>query len=331
MWIRAQPDSCATDLAPGAAAAPTLADPQKAWRQARLEELTEAHTTAFSAKDYKTADALAMELMDLVVNDPDILADRGFQLSMLAMECEETADWNGAEAAHREALTVESQSNFGTYKAHEELSAFYGLLGRDAEALEEAHLATAAARRDDTATMLLMALDRESATLIRQGRVAEALPLVAESFKLLEEDDCPDVLRAAGHVVRAECRIKQGELAAASGDLDRVVSLLTPLLEMSSAGGAYGVMARCHVAMAHLHSTKGDPAAEVEAWSKAVDYARHVASLPHLETVYSKAALAKTLEKLAASLESTGQHARASTCRSEAEVLWNAARLPSHP
>jgi hypothetical protein len=158
---------------------------------------------------------------------------------------------------------------------------------------------TAAARRADLSILLAMALQGETQCLIRCGAIADAVNIIAEALSAIDDDTIYIQMRASLLTLRAECAIRNDAIAQAEGDLDEAFSLLEPMAGMDIAAGIHGDLSHCWSVMAELRAKHNDQVGAINAWQTAVVTAKHVASLPHAENVYTKAAVANILKGLA--------------------------------
>ena len=180
------------------------------------------------------------------------------------------------------------------------------MLGREAEALEHARLATNAIRLPDLEMLLAMMRGRETECLLRQQLLDDAEAAVAEMFSLLEDNFRWDPLRARAHVLRAECGLSRGNTDEADADLERALTLLEPMAPMVEAAGFQFALATCWSAKARLRATRGDQLGAIDAWREAVRISGQVATLPQLEGVYASFILTEMLKGLSIALAAGG-------------------------
>lgn len=247
-----------------------------------------------------------------------------FELTIAAGEFEERADWGAAESAYRQILSLSGLEPATEYNAHSDLASLCRLLGRNSAALGHARFATAAARRADCSILLTMALEGESRCLIRCGEIAEAVNVIAEAISAIDDDTMHNQTHARMLTLRAECAIRNGAIADAERDLDEACSLLEAMVGMYIAAGVHSDLSRWWTVTARLRAKCNDRDGSISAWQKAVVIAKHVASLPQVDNVYTKAAVARILKGLADALLLCGHQDDAAAAFGERNaILYN--------
>ena len=113
--------------------------------------LVKSYQAAVELGDTEAAQTAAMELMAFACEQAQENPSADLQLRLEAHEHETTGDWQKAEVAYRQALALAQDENNAAliFKAHEDLGGLYAFLCQEQRALEEAALATEAARRAD--------------------------------------------------------------------------------------------------------------------------------------------------------------------------------------
>jgi hypothetical protein len=247
-----------------------------------------------------------------------------------ATHCEATADWAGAEAAYRRLLVraEETDDAYTQFRAHDQLAMLRGLLGRHDAALEEARAAVAAARREDLAPLLFMALDGQAFCALRRDRVPEALAAVSEALERMEDGALYGLLRGRTLALRAACRAALGEWPAAERDLEASWSALQPQAALFFAAGAQAGLEQWWAVTARLRAAQGDANGAVAARQEAAARARHLAALLQVAGPYTQSALARALLGLGHALASLGPAPRAEEAFAESRSLRQAAGLP---
>ncbi len=244
-----------------------------------------------------------------------------FELNIAAREFEERADWAAAESAYNQILNLTDLESATEYKAHSNLVSLCGLLGRDLDALSHSRCATAAGRRADLTILLAMALHGESCCLIRCGEFGEAENTIAEAISVIDDDTMCNQMRARLLTLRAECAIHNHALTEAESDLDEAFSWLEPMTGMELAAGVHGDLSHWWSVMAELRAKHDDHDGAISAWQKAVLAAKHVASLPHADNVYTRAAVANILKGLGDALLLCGRPDDAGTAFDERNAI----------
>src|SRR5262249_48028372 len=90
-------------------------------------------------------------------------------LRLEAQRCEEQADWEGAHGAYQKELgrALAAGDMAALFRAHDELSRLFHLLGEDTSALEHARRGAAAARQADSPSLLAAALEGHARCAVR--------------------------------------------------------------------------------------------------------------------------------------------------------------------
>jgi hypothetical protein len=264
---------------------------------ASFAELLEAFQEVTQAGRLGEADALAGKALDLAAQQVRKDPSPELPLLMQAQRCEAAADWKGAEVAYREVLdrAVHTGEAASQYRALSGLACLCQLVGDDPAALEQARSATDAARRADMPVLLAVALEQQAGCALRLVLVAEARTALDEALRCLGSERWYDVQRGRCLVLRAECGLRSGDLAAAERDLEAARKHLEVPSGMEMAAGVHSAVARWWSVKARLQAEHGDPRGASQAWARAVAGRRHVAELPHVQGPYVQNALAETL------------------------------------
>ncbi len=255
-------------------------------------------------------------------------------MSVIAGECEEMADWQGAEIAYQKKLALDKEDGLGTHSSHCDLSALYYLLGREEEGMEHRRLATSAARDDDGITLLMALLAEAGEHLCRKDFAAVNALLPEICIVLDAETDSEFELaqfRARMLNLQAASHLEAGDLDSAASDLQRAFDLLETVnqpceVDAGPRCGVEGDLSACWRLHARLESLRGNLDEASRLWAQAIDHARHVAS--GMKTPYSKRFLAQVLQEAAGSLELSEERDRAKEFRSEAQQIRDSLRLP---
>jgi hypothetical protein len=277
---------------------------------------------------FQDAEAAAPDIFAAAIAAAEQNSAPDWLLTVEALQCEENSDWAGAERAYRQMLALPNPDGSGRYLGHWKLYELFRLLGRADEAATEARLATSAARQEDMPLMLVWALEAEAACCLRRGQIAAAGALIEEGWAALGDDHRFDQSRASLLSLRARCAVGQGRLSQAAADLDAALALLEPMAVMLMAAGVHGVLAHWFSVMGRLRSAQQDREGAVAAWRQAAVEARHVASLPQVQGVYTEAALAEYLRGLAEALAASGRAEDARHAAAEREAILRRRKLP---
>jgi tetratricopeptide (TPR) repeat protein len=241
-------------------------------------KLMQQYQRAVENRDFDDASDAVHDIFALAEEWCEENPSPDFELTIAASEFEERADWGAAESAYNQILSLSGLEPTTEYKTHSNLASLCRLLGRNSDALAHSRYATAAARRADLSILLAMALQGETRCLIRCGAIADAVNIIAEALSAIDDDTIYIQMR---------------------GDLDEAFSLLEPMAGMDIAAGVHGDLSHWWSVMAELRAKHNDQVGAINAWQTAVVTAKHVASLPHAENVYTKAAVASILKGLA--------------------------------
>ena len=267
-----------------------------------FSKLLQQHQDAVDDGNSVDAEASVHEIMAAAEAWCDQNPSPDFDLTMAASQCEENADWVGAESAYQQILSLPNLQPPAASKAHMDLAALYRLLHRDSDALRHARLATVAARHVDSSMFLAMVLRVEAHCLIRCDRIDAARAVVAEALSVIADDKMYDQIRGSILTLRAECAVRSGQASDAETDLEEAFGFLQPMAGMDMAGGIHRDLARLWSVTARLRTLRDDCDGAVNAWQEAVTVSKHVVSLPHVESVYTKIAVADMLKGLADTL-----------------------------
>jgi len=294
-----------------------------------FKDLLEEYQEAVDSGDVAKVEHVVHDFFALAENWCNENPSPELELTILASNCENNADWSSAESAYRQVLALPALEPIQQSKARSDLAALYRLLSRDADALTEAHRATAAARHADIPVWLAMTLRHEARCLIQCGQFDQARSVIDEALAVVDADEAYNQIRASILTLRAECAIHAGQLADAKGDLEQSFPLLQPLSAMEFAAGIHRDLARWWSAAAILRAAREDAEGAVDAWRKAVSVARHVATLPQTENVYAKATVADMLSGLAQALMVAGRQTDAEAAIAERRAILVRLGLPA--
>lgn len=266
-----------------------------------MEELLLAYRDATQRGDIPAAESLGLEFLVLASERAAKEPSDDLRLNAEAHCHEEYADWPKAEAAYRQALELAvAQKNHGLeFKAHDDLSSLYGLLGDSRRALEETQAALQAARRTGIGPLLTMALESRARSLLEAGDASAALAAANEIVEVCGDDKMYDLQRARGLVIRARSAVELKDVASAEADQAVAMQILAPRSDAAMFAGVQSGLAGWWEVTSRIRSIHQDHRGAAEALSKAVEFRRHVSQLPQLEGPYKFNALAETLHRYA--------------------------------
>lgn len=263
------------------------------------------------------SDQIAATAEALAEQQPSLQSD----LATKALEFEQAHDWPSAESAYLEQLAFPDLDPLSESKAHLDLGSLYRLLQREADSLQQATLASAAARRAEVPLFLAFVLQSETRALIYSGRLDDARVVVEEGMSAVANDKMYDQVRGALLTLRAELRVCAGDVSAGEADLQTARGILEPMAAMADAAGSQMDLARLVKAESELHASRGDHEAAVSASRHALEIARTAAALPQVECVAATNAISAFLEYLADKLKLAGHHEEAASALKERTEL----------
>lgn len=318
----------------------TNSEKEEAAREKEFEQLLERYVSAQTEGRFEEAEATALEFLGCASEGATAEGRfEDFQLWEEVGRCRNDADWSGAETAYRRVLAfAEKESNWEALevafrmqsKVHQNLCAFYALIGEDAAALQEAEAATAAARRGDSKIILCMALEQQAWTALRVGRAGAALAAISEALKTLSDEPIYDLARARTLVARARCRVDLNDLPSADQDLAAAWGILEPRSIQFFAAGVHDALANWWEVTAQLRVLRGNHAGAATAWREAVSRRRQVAGWPQVggDGPYVSISLAKSLHGLSECLRVAGDVSEAEEALKDSQAIRSKIGLP---
>ncbi len=303
---------------------------------AEFTQVVEAYGKAASTGQAEQAEAAALHLLTLASEEAQRNPSPELQLTEKACAFEARGDWADAEAIYRQLLAMVELSDSAPHskygqmcKTHVDLGSLLLLQGEYSRARVSAAAAIAAARLADLWPLLIRALELDASCALRVQDVPGALAAAAEAVRIVEPGALYDALRAGSWVSRARCLVAAGDYDRAEQDLVASQQLLfdKPIFEI--AAGLHRQAACWWEVRASLCERRGGWLDAVEAWTRAVERRRHVASLPHVAGPHTLAALARTLLRLGMALRETGELAVAEPIMAEGTNIWRELGLPA--
>jgi len=267
--------------------------------KASFEEFANAIKTGNVAE----AEAATQKIWQHVAETLDAEPSPWLEAMQDAHRCAAAFDWPAAEEAYTRAVRAGADQPGLECGAYRELSQFHRLFDREALALQTAHLATEAARRENIPSMLAMTLQVEAALHLHANDYTAAWKLIAEAFAALEEGPMHNLERALALLVRGAYLIEHERFPEAEADLTSARGLMEPWSEAHYAGGWQGAFASWWSATARLRSKRGDKPGAAAAWREVVARRRINAELPQLEGPYKHNSLAIALRDLGRALQ----------------------------
>jgi tetratricopeptide (TPR) repeat protein len=263
--------------------------------------------------------SLALQFLAFVSANADEKPSAELEAKAEAHRREAVAEWLRAEAAYRRSLALAGGNPAMVYKAHDELSSLYELLGRDADALAEAHLAANTARVTRMEPILAMAAEGLARCCIRAGDLACADAAVQEMLNASAGDRRFNLQRARALILRARCAVERGDLVTAAADIDAALSILSPQDGSGMMAGVQSAFANAWETRADLLTRRGD--AQAAAMAEAVERRRIVAQALQLEGPYKHNALAMCLARYGFTLMAAGDVEGAKAAHAESAAI----------
>ncbi len=303
---------------------------------AEFTQVIAAYGKAASTGQAEQAEAAALHMLNLASEEAQRNPSPELLLTEQARAFEARGDWADAEATHRQLLAMVELSDSAPHskygqicKTHSNLGSLLLLRGEYSKARESAAAAIAAARRTDLWPLLLRALELDISCALRVQDVPGALAAAAEAVRIAEPGALYDALRARAWISRARCLVAAGDFDGAEQDLVASQRLVfaKPIFEL--AAGLHGQAASWWEVRASLCERRGGWLDAVDAWTRAVERRRHVATLPHVAGPHTLAALARTLLRLGMALRETGERGAAEPITAEGTNIWRELGLPA--
>jgi tetratricopeptide (TPR) repeat protein len=193
------------------------------------------------------------------------------------------------------------------FKAHDDLRSLYAICGTADKALQEAQAALEAARKTDMAPLLLMALAGLFQCHLMKGDMTLAAATAEEAVQITPAEKMYDAQRARSLLMRARCRMEQGQVSQAEQDLEVAWRILAPQAKAAMFAGVQGTLAVWWEITARIRTQSKDFAAAAQAMGKAVEFRRTVSQLPQLADPHKHHALAKVLQDYSVALLAAGE------------------------
>jgi tetratricopeptide (TPR) repeat protein len=288
-----------------------------------LEQFQEAVVTG----RFSEADQTLQNVLEGVEDWCDEDQSPSLALTNVGSECEARGDWRGAELAYRQVLTLTDLEPMSKFQAHRNLAGLYRLLDRHNEALVECRQAVIAARESDTTVLLAVALETLARDLQKAGLVDEAQVQLAEALEVIGEDQMCCHIIGSILTEQGRCAIAKRQLPTANEKLSQAYKLLEPQSAMTFAAGVQQDMAHWWVATAELRSAQNQSYEAVAAWEQAVSFSRHVAALPHAQSINCDKAVSEMLRGLARALAVVGRRDESFAAFAEEKTLLEAIGL----
>lgn len=213
-------------------------------------------------------------------------------------------NWVAVESTYLMAIKHASALNSPAheFKAYEDLSELYSFLRDDKRATEAALSALRVARLSGNQMVLLMALRSCSRSLLKVGRIPEALSQCEEALKLCEARQRASLPLVSALITRARCSVAMKRFQQADKDLSDAWLHIEPQKELRIAAGVQSTLAAWWAARASLLTTQQEHSEAADAWKSSVDCRRAVCEAPQVTGPYKFGRLADSLGHLSEAL-----------------------------
>jgi tetratricopeptide (TPR) repeat protein len=292
-------------------------------RKGEFERLVKAFHSAQERGDSEQAEAIGVQCLAFASEEAEKNPSESLRLVQEADEHEDAARWEQAEGAHRRALALaQAEGNEAMiFKAHDDLRSLYAICGTADKALQEAQAALAAARKTDLAPVLAMALGGLFQCHLMKDDMTSAAATAEEAVQITPAETMYDGQRARALLMRARCRVEQGQVSPAEEDLEVAWRLLAPQAQATMLAGVQGSLAFWWEITARIRSRSEDHAAAAKAMGQAVEFRRTVSQLPQLAGPHKHHALAKALQEYSVALLAAGEVEAATAAFNESRKI----------
>jgi tetratricopeptide (TPR) repeat protein len=273
--------------------------------------------------DFEQAESISLQLMMLAQEESEKNPGESLRLAQEASEHEDAAHWDQAEVAHLQALALaESECNAAMiFKAHDNLSGLYLLLGKTEKSLLQAQAALAAAQKSEMVPLILMALGSIFRCRMINGDVTSAAAVADEAVRITPAERMYNLQRARALLMRARCRLEQKQFDQAQKDLDIAWEVLTPQSKARFFAGVQDSLAVWWEITARMKALTKDIAGAAEAMSHCVDFRRTVSQLPQLNGPHKHYAFATALQLYSSALMAAGETDAATKALGESQMI----------
>ena len=278
-------------------------------QKGEFERLLKAFHSAQERGDFEQAESIGVQCLVFASEEAERNPTESLRLVQEAHEHEDAARWEQAEAAHRRALALaQAEGNEAMiFKAHDDLRSLYAICGTADKALQEARAVLEAARKTDMAPLLLMALGGLFQCHVMKGDMTSAAATAEEAVQITPAEKMYDGQRARALLMRARCRLEQGQVSQAEHDLEVAWRILAPQAKAAMLAGVQGSLAVWWEITARIRTQSKDFAAAAQAMGQAVEFRRTVSQLPQLEGPHKQYALARVLQDYSVALLAEGK------------------------
>jgi tetratricopeptide (TPR) repeat protein len=278
-------------------------------QEGEFERLLKAFRSAQESGDFEQAEFIGVQCLVFAAEEAERNPSESLRVAQEAHEHEAAARWEQAEAAHRRALALaQAEGNEAMiFKAHDDLRSLYAICGTADKALQEAQAALEAARKTDMAPVLLMALGGLFQCHLMKGELTSAAAAAEEAIQITPAEKMYDGQRARALLMRARCRLEQGQVSQAEQDLEGAWRILAPQAKAAMLAGVQGSLAVWWEITARIRTQSKEFAAAAQAMGKAVEFRRIVSQLPQLEGPHKQYALARVLQDYSVALLAEGK------------------------
>jgi tetratricopeptide (TPR) repeat protein len=295
-----------------------------------FEQCCNDYGQAIKEDRHLEAEAIAMRMMHIsMLRAATEEPSQTIVWMQMADQCEEQANWAGAEQAHRNAIATalaEKNREFAM-KPHLDLAGLYEMLGRDKESMAEINAAVELVKDSEITILCGMALEAKAKALLSAGETSAAKDTVLDALRAVPDDKLHALVRARLMVLGARCEAMFGEMIAAEKMLSQARELTQAYADSEFLGGLQSFFAQASEVSALILESRGMKSEALANYREALTRIQTMARQPHLQGIRTRYRLAKTLERYANYLEAAGSIPEAFEARQESEGLLRALRL----
>ena len=252
-----------------------------------------------------------------------------------AEACEVSGDWQAAEVARKEILTMglqEANPGFAA-KAHWELAIHYAIRELIDEALVHTTDALKASRLSEIPTLVHISLRRHSRILLLKDGFSAAMQAIDEALILLPNEPLTANSRAEALTIRARCSAHLHRFDQADADLREAIHILAPADPATVLPGSNRGMAFWWHAAATVCAKRHDWNGALKAGQEEVTIWR-ITFASDLTSTAARHGFSESLARLEQYLDANGHSMEAREAAVESDGIrrtWNLMPLKRRP
>lgn len=255
-----------------------------------------------------------------------------------AEDCEEDGDWQGALAAYRQILALESRHYVAYSKAHRGLACIFNLLGQEDDALRHCHMAAHVPADESLDTIQKNAVCDEAWQYLRSKQVAKANLLLSRLLAQVADPDEDGFAYAHLFIVSSACHVMIGQGRCARKLLSQSWCALDSLSDsLTSSGiadgsvdppGVMSLRGTWWLVEAERCRQIGKPKAELGACRESLRIAKHLAADDPVSIVGAEYTVMRRLLSLAEACQRQGLTDESAAQFNEAEAIAERRKFP---